>query len=125
VELEGFWLLSGSVATIIEGVCVFLRVVGNRRCARVFKLLAYLDIGACLAVLPRGLYYRNLSLSEGPSCLSATAFYKVFVEFPFRSLRDFQGRIVGVNKNVNNLVLKASCPSKKSRKDSNVRGTCR
>jgi len=51
----------------------------------------HLGIGACLAVLLRGLYYRNLLLLEGPSCLSATAFHKVFVEFPFRSSRDFKG----------------------------------
>ena len=111
--------------TVIEGVCVFLRVVGNRRYIRVFKLLAHLGVRACSAVLPRGLYCHNLLLLEGPSCLSATAFYKVFIEFLFRSSRDFQGRIVGINKNINNLVLKASCPSKKSRKDSNVRGTYR
>jgi len=89
VGLEGFRLLSSSVATIIEGVCVFLRVVSNCRCVRVFELLAHLGIGARSAVLPRGLYCRNLLLSEGPSCLSATAFYKVFMEFLFRSLRDF------------------------------------
>ena len=52
------------------------------RCIRVFKLLVYLGIRAYLAVLPRGLYYRNLLLLEGPSCLYATAFYKVSVEFP-------------------------------------------
>jgi len=86
---EGFWLLSGSVVTVIEGVCVFLHVIGNYRYTRVFKLLAHLGIGARSAVLPRGLYCRNLSLSEGPSCLSAMAFYKVFVEFPFRLSRDF------------------------------------
>ena len=87
--LEGFRLLSGSVVTVIEGVCVFLRVISNRRYTRVFELLAHLGVRACLAVLPRGLYYHNLSLLEGPSCLSATAFYKVFVEFLFRSSRDF------------------------------------
>ena len=123
--LEGFQLLSGSVITVIEGVCVFLCVIGDRRYTRVFELLAHLGIRACSAILPRGLYCRNLLLLEGPSCLSVTAFHKVFVEFLFRSSRDFQGRIVGVNKNVNNLVLKASCPSKKSRKDSNIRGTCK
>ena len=87
--LEGFWLLFSSVITVIESICVFLSVASNYRCARVFKLLVYLGIGTCLAVLPRGLYCRNLLLLEGPSCLSATAFYKVFVEFPFRSSRDF------------------------------------
>jgi len=82
-------LLSSSVITVIEGVCVFLRVIGNRRYAKVFELLAHLGIRARLAVLPRGLYCRNLLLSEGPSYLSATAFHKVFMEFPFRLSRDF------------------------------------
>ena len=77
---EGFWLLSGSVTAIVEGICVFLS--GNYRYTRVFKLLVHLGIGAYLAVLPRGLYCRNLSLSEGPSCLCVTAFHKVSVEFP-------------------------------------------
>ena len=79
-------MLSNSIVTIIEGVCVFLSVASNRRCVRVFKLLVHLGIGARSAVLPRGLYYRNLLLLEGPFCLSVTAFYKVFVEFLFRLL---------------------------------------
>jgi hypothetical protein len=87
VGLEGFQLLSSSVASVIEGVCVFLS--GNCRCARVFKLLVHLGIRAYLAVLPRGLYCRNLSLLEGPSCLSATAFHKVFIEFLFRVIARF------------------------------------
>ena len=87
--LEGFRLLSGSVATIIEGVYVFLS--GDHRCARVFKLLMHLGIRARLAVLPRGLYYCNLLLLEGPFYLSVTAFYKVFVEFLFRLSQDFKG----------------------------------
>jgi len=82
-------LLSSSVASVIEGVCVFLS--GNRRCVRVFKLLVYLGIRAYLAVLPRGLFCCNLLLLGRPSCLSVTAFYKVFVEFPFGLLRDFKG----------------------------------
>ena len=82
--LEGFWLLFSSVAAIVEGVCVFLS--SNCRCVRVFKLLIYLSVGARLAVLLRGLYYCNLLLLEGPYCLYTTAFYKVSVEFPFRSL---------------------------------------
>jgi hypothetical protein len=82
-------LLSGSIASIIEGVCVFLS--SDCRCVRVFKLLVYLGIGAYLAVLPRGLFYRNLLLLGRPSCLSATAFYKVFMEFPFRLSQDFKG----------------------------------
>ena len=84
---EGFRLLSSSVAAVVEGVCVFLS--GDRGCARVFELLVHLGVRARSAVLPRGLYCRNLSLSEGPFCLCATAFYKVSVEFPFRLLRDF------------------------------------
>jgi hypothetical protein len=87
VGLEGFWLLSSSVAAVVEGVWVFLS--GNYRCARVFELLVHLGVRACLAVLLRGLYYRNLSLLEGPSCLCATAFHKVSVEFLFESSRDF------------------------------------
>ena len=83
--LEGFQLLSSSVVTVIEGVCVFLSVASNYRYARVFELLVHLGIRARSAVLPRGLYCRNLLLLEGPSCLSATAFHKVFVEFLFGS----------------------------------------
>ena len=83
--------------TIIEGVCVFLS--GDYRYARVFKLLVHLGIRAYLAILPRGLYYCNLLLLEGPFCLCATAFYKVSVEFPFRLLQDFfKGEIVDINK---------------------------
>ena len=77
---EGFRLLSSSVTAVIEGVCVFLS--GNCGYTRVFELLVHLGIRARSAVLPRGLYYRNLSLSERPSYLCATAFYKVSVEFP-------------------------------------------
>ena len=80
-------MLFSSVATIIEGVCVFLS--GNYRYIKVFKLLAHLGIRAYLAVLPRGLYYCNLSLLKGPFYLNATAFHKVSVEFLFRLLRDF------------------------------------
>ena len=78
-----------SIIAIIEGVCVFLS--GNYRYIKVFKLLVYLGIRAYLTILPKGLYYYNLLLLKGPSCLSATAFHKVFVEFPFRSSRDFKG----------------------------------
>jgi len=84
---EGFQLLSSSITTVIEGIYIFLS--GNHRCARVFELLAHLGVRAYSAVLPKGLYYRNLSLLKGPSYLNATAFYKVSVEFPFRLSRDF------------------------------------
>ena len=77
--------------TVIEGVYIFLSVAGNRRYTRVFKLLVYLGVRAYSAVLPRGLYYCNLLLLEGPFYLCATAFYKVSVEFPFRLSQDFKG----------------------------------
>ena len=73
-------MLSGSVISIIEDICIFLS--GNRRYTRVFELLAHLSIRAYSAVLLRGLYYYNLLLLEGPFCLSATAFHKIFMEFP-------------------------------------------
>jgi len=91
VGLKGFWLLSSSIIAVIEGIYVFLSVASNHRYARVFELLVHLGIRARSAVLPRGLYYCNLLLLEGPSCLSVTAVYKVFIEFPFRSLQDFKG----------------------------------
>ena len=72
---------------------------GNYRYIRVFKLLVHLAIRARLAILPRGLYYRNLLLLEGPFYLYATAFHKVSVEFPFRLSQDFfKEGIVDINK---------------------------
>ena len=59
------------------------------RYIRVFELLVYLGIRAYSAILPRGLYYRNLSILEGPFCLYTTAFHRVSIEFPFGSSRDF------------------------------------
>ena len=82
-------MLSSGIMSITEGVCIFLS--GDCRCIRVFKLLAHLGIRAYLAVLPRGLYCHNLLLLEGPSCLNATALYKVFMEFLFRLSQDFKG----------------------------------
>ena len=76
--LEGFRLLSGSITAVVEGVCVFFS--GNHRYTRVFKLLVHLGIRARSAILPRGLYYRNLSLLEGPFYLYVTAFHKVSIE---------------------------------------------
>ena len=80
-------MLSGGITSVIEGVCVFLS--SDYRCARVFELLVHLGIRARSAVLPRGLYCRNLSLLKGPSYLNAMAFYKVSVEFLFRLSQDF------------------------------------
>ena len=58
----------------------------------------HLGIKAYLAVLPRGLYYCNLLLLKGPFYLKATAFYKLSIEFLFRSSRDFKEEIVDINK---------------------------
>jgi len=65
--------------SVIKGIYVFLS--GNHRYTRVFELLAHLGIRAHSAVLPRGLYYYNLSLLERPFYFGATAFHKVFIEF--------------------------------------------
>ena len=73
---------------IVKGVCIFLS--SDCRYIRVFKLLVYLGVRACLAILPKSLYCYNLSLLEGPSYLYITAFHKVSIEFPFRSLQDFK-----------------------------------
>jgi len=59
----------------------FFSVASNYRYIIVFKLLAYLGVRAYLAVLPRGLYYYNLLLLEGPFYLKVTAFYRVSIEF--------------------------------------------
>ena len=72
---------------IIEGVYIFFN--SDCRCIKVFKLLVYLGIGAYLTVLPKGLYYHNLLLLKGPFYLYTIAFYKVSIEFPFRSSQDF------------------------------------
>jgi len=53
------------------------------------ELLVHLGVGAHPAVLPRGLYCRNLSLLEVPLYLITTVFYRVSVGFPFGSLRGF------------------------------------
>ncbi len=76
--------------TVIEGINVFLDVASGHRYIKVFKLMVYLGTGAYLVVLFRYLYICNLLLLEGPSCLIATAFYKVFVGFPFRSSRNLR-----------------------------------
>ena len=69
--------------TVIEGLRVFLNIIGDCGCVRVFELLVYLGIGACTVVLLRALRARNLSLLRVPSCLIAAAVYRVSIEFPF------------------------------------------
>ena len=58
----------------------------------------HLSIKTPLAILPRGLYYYNLSLLKRPFYFKATAFYRVSIEFLFILLWDFKKGIVGVNK---------------------------
>ena len=80
---EGFRLLFSGVATVKEGVSVFLNIVSDRRYARV-ELLLYLGARARAAILLRVLRGRNFLLLEGSSCFSATAFYRVAVGFFIR-----------------------------------------
>ena len=85
-----FQLFSSGIATIIEGVNVFLDVAGGHRCIKVFEFIVHLGAGAHLVVLFGCLYVCNLLLLEGPSCLSATAFHKVSVGFPFGLLQNLK-----------------------------------
>ena len=81
-----FQLLFSDIITVIEGVNISFNIIGDySRCARVFKLLVYLNAGARTAVLLRALRACNLSLLKGPSCLRAAAVYRVSIEFPFKS----------------------------------------
>jgi uncharacterized membrane protein HdeD (DUF308 family) len=93
----GFQLLFSGIATIVEGLRVFLNIVSDCRCARVFKLLVYLGAGVYIVVLFRALRAYNLLLLRVPSCLIAAAVHRVFIEFPFKSSRNFKGGRVGVN----------------------------
>jgi len=79
-------------------VSIFSLALLITRYIRVFKLLVHLSIRARLAVLPRGLYYCNLLLLEGPFYLKVTAFYRVSVGFLFRLLQGFKKEIVNINK---------------------------
>jgi hypothetical protein len=97
----GFWLLFSSVVTIIEGLRVFLNIISNYRCAKVFKLLVYLGTGAYIVILLKVLCACNLLLLKMPSCLVAAAVHRVSIEFPFRSSRNFKGGRVGINNQVN------------------------
>ena len=70
--------------TVIEGINVSLNIIGNcNRCAKVFKLLVYLDAKAYIVVLLGALRACNLLLLRLPSYLIAAAVYRVSVEFPF------------------------------------------
>jgi hypothetical protein len=93
----GFQLLFSGVVTVIEGLHIFLNVVSDCGCVKVFKLLVYLSAGAYTVVLLRALYTYNLLLSKVPSCLIVAAVYRVSIEFPFRLSRNFKGGRVGIN----------------------------
>ena len=125
--LKGFCLLFISIAAVIEGVYIFLSVTSNCRYIRVFEPLIHLDIRAYLAILSKGLYYRNLLLLGGPFCLKAMAFYRVSVEFLFKSSRGFKGEIVDINKRYKLTIwsLKLATLLKRSIKDLNIRGLSR
>ena len=70
--------------TIIEGINVSLNVISDySRCIKVFKLLVHLGTKACIVVLFRALYTRNLLLLKLPSCFIAAAVYRISIEFPF------------------------------------------
>ena len=90
-------MLFSGVITVIEGLCVFLNIVSNCRYARVFELLIYLGTGAYIVVLLGALHFCNLLLLRLPSCLIAAAIYRVFIEFPFWSSRNFKGGRVNIN----------------------------
>ena len=85
-----FRLFSSGVATVIEGVDIFLNIAGSRRYTKVFELTVHLGTRAHSVILFRHLYVHNLLLSEGPSCLIATAFHKVSIGFPFRSSQNLR-----------------------------------
>ena len=82
-------MLFSGIITIIKGINVFLNIISDYRCVKVFKLLVYLGTGAYITILLKALYAHNLLLLEGPSCLGAAAVHRVSIEFPFRSSRDF------------------------------------
>ena len=77
--------------TVIESVNIFLNIISDYRCVKVFELLMHLGTGACIAVLLGALRARDLLLLKGPSCLRAAAVHRVSIKFLFRSSRYFKG----------------------------------
>ena len=76
--------------TVIKGINVSLNIISDcSRCIKVFKLLVYLGAKAYIVVLLGALCVCNLLLLRLPSCLIAAAVYRVFIEFPFWSSRNF------------------------------------
>jgi hypothetical protein len=72
--------------TVVEGLYIFLNIVNNYRCIKVFKLLVYLSTKTCIVVLLRALYTCNLLLLRVFSYFIAAAVYRVSVEFLFKLL---------------------------------------
>jgi len=85
-----FQLFFSSIVTIIEGINIFLNNAGSHKCIKVFKLMVHLGAKAHSVILFGHLYIRNLLLLEGPSCLVATALYKVSIGFLFRLSRNLR-----------------------------------
>ena len=79
-------MLFSGIITIIKGINIFLHIIGDCGCVKVFKLLVYLGVRAYIVILFGALCACNLSLSRLPFCLVATAFYRVSVEFLFKLL---------------------------------------
>ena len=77
--------------TVIEGINIFLYVISDRRCVRVFEFLVYLGARAYTVVLLKALHARNLLLLRLPSCLIVTAFHRSSIKFPFGLSRSFEG----------------------------------
>ena len=75
--------------TVIEGINIFLNIINNCKCVRVFELLTYLSAKVYTVVLFRVLRACNLLLLKVPSCLIAAAVYRISVEFSFRLSRNF------------------------------------
>ena len=118
----GFWLLSHSILAVIKGVYIFLNVVCDYRCIKVFKFLLHLGVRAYATVLPKNLYVHNLSLPKS-FCLIATVFHRVFIEFPFGSSRDFlKGGMVNINKQFWSL---SKLPFQRKYKGFKCEGLCR
>jgi hypothetical protein len=43
-------MLSSGIVTVIKGIYIFLNIIGDYRCIRVFKLLAYLGTKAYIVI---------------------------------------------------------------------------
>ena len=84
--------------TVIKGINISLNIIGDcSRYTRVFELLVYLGTRAYTVVLLKALRARNFLLLRLSSCFIAAAVHRVFIEFLFRSSRNFKGGRVDIN----------------------------